>query len=128
MNALLIESKLNSPDVNFSPITGLLKIVGRSIPENPVKFYQPIEDWLCSFIKTTPKDLILYVHLDYLNTHSTECLLILMKKIEAYYKASDNNVKVSWNFDEDDEDMEALGEDLASIAQIPFEFKEIVEE
>ena len=54
-------------------------------------------------------------------------MLILMKKIETYYKDSGNNVKVSWNFDEDDEDMEGLGEDLASIAQIPFEYKEIIE-
>ena len=128
MDTLNIEGKLNSPLINFNPTTGLLKIIGRSIPENPVKFYQPIEDWLCGFVKTSPKDLILYVHLDYLNTHSTECLLILMKKIEAYYKSSGSNVKVSWNFDEDDEDMEALGEDLASIAQVPFEYKEIIED
>ena len=51
-----------------------------------------------------------------------------MKKLEAYYKSSNNNVKVFWNFDEDDEDMEALGEDLSSIAQIPFEYKEIIED
>jgi len=128
MDSLLIEGKINSPNIDFNPSTGLLKIEGRSIPENPVKYYQPIENWIIAFINTSPQDLILYVHLDYLNTHSTECLLILMKKIEAYYKSSGNNVKVSWNFDEDDEDMETLGEDLASIAQIPFEYKEIVED
>ena len=126
MNTLLIEGKMNSPLIDFNPKSGLLKIIGRSIPENPVKFYQPIEDWICNFIKTNPKDLILYVHLDYLNTHSTECLLILMKKLEIYYKAHNTNVKVSWNFDEDDEDMESLGQDLASIAVIPFEYKEII--
>ena len=127
MNDLQIEGKINSPQIDFNPDTGLLKIEGRSIPENPVKFYQPIEDWVCEFIATNPKELTLYIHLDYLNTHSTECLLILMKKLEAYYKTSKNNVKVSWNFDEDDEDMESLGEDLESIAHIPFEYKEILE-
>ncbi len=128
MKALLIEGKFNSPTIDFNPTTGLLKIVGRSIPENPVKFYQPLENWICDFIKSNPQDLILFVHLDYLNTHSTECLLILMKKLEAFHKSSNNNVKVSWNFDEDDEDMEALGEDLASIAQVPFEYKEVLED
>ena len=128
MESLIIEGKTNSPNVNFSPATGLLKIVGRSIPENPVKFYQPIENWILAFINTNPRDLILYIHLDYLNTHSTECLLILLKKIEAYRDSSGNNVKVSWNFDEDDEDMETLGEDLASIVNIPFEYKEIIED
>ncbi len=128
MNALFIEGKLNSPEVDFNPNNGLLKIVGRSIPENPVKFYQPIEDWVSEYILSSPKDLTLYIHLDYLNTHSTECLLIIMKKLEAYFKSTNNNVKISWNFDLDDEDMETLGEDLASIAQIPFEYKEIIED
>lgn len=128
MDTLLIEGKTSSPSVDFNPTTGLLKIIGRSIPENPVKFYQPIESWIFEYLKTAPQNIELYVHLDYLNTHSTECLLILMKKIEAYYKDSNNNTKVIWNFDKDDEDMEALGEDLASIAQIPFEYKEIIED
>lgn len=128
MNALVIESKLNSPLIDFNHNSGLLKIIGRSIPENPVKFYQPIEDWIFNFLSTNPKDINLFIHLDYLNTHSTECVLILMKKLESYYKSSGANVKVSWNFDEDDEDMQALGEDLASIAEIPFDYKEVIEE
>lgn len=128
MNALYVEGKINTPKVDFNPANGLLKIIGRSIPENPVKFYQPLENWICEFITTNPPVIAFYIHLDYLNTHSTECLLILMKKLEAYSKSSNNIVKVSWNFDEDDEDMEALGQDLASIAEIPFEYKEIIED
>jgi len=128
MDALIIEGKMKSPAIDFNPSTGTLKILGRSIPENPVKFYQPIENWIVSYITTNPQQITLYIHLDYMNTHSTECLLILMKKLEAYFKSSNKVVKVSWNFDEDDEDMEALGEDLASIAEIPFEYKEIIED
>ena len=128
MGSLKIEGKLNSPQIDFNPDTGLLKIVGRSIPENPVKFYQPVEDWIINYLKNNPKNLTLYIHLDYLNTHSTECVLILLKKLDAYFKDSESNVKVSWNFDEDDEDMLALGEDLASIISLPFDYKEIVEE
>ena len=128
MNALFIEGEMNSPLVNFNPSSGLLEIIGRSIPENPVKFYQPVEDWLSDLIETNPKEVTLFVHLDYLNTHSTECLLILLKRLEAYYKSLNNEVKVSWNFDEDDEDMGALGEDLASIVTIPFTYHEVAEE
>ena len=128
MNTLQIEGTLNSPGINFNPNNGLLKIIGRSIPENPVKFYQPIEVWLIDFIASNPDNLELYIYLDYLNTHSTECILILLKKIETYFKNANKNVKVSWCFDEDDEDMQGLGEDLASITGIPFEYKEIIED
>ena len=128
MEALKLEGQFNFPSIDFDPSTGLLKIIGRSIPENPVKFYQPIEDWILEFIESNPKDLTFFIYLDYLNTHSTECVLILMKKIQSYYQSSGNNVKVVWSFDQDDEDMESLGQDLASIVEIPFEHKEVVEE
>jgi len=128
MNTLAIAGKLNSPEIDFNPTSGMLKIVGRSIPEDPVKFYQPIESWIADYITSNPENLTLFIYLDYLNTHSTECVLILMKKLEAYYLASKNNVKVVWNFDQDDEDMESLGQDLASIAKIPFDYKEIPDE
>ncbi len=125
MNTLIIEGKTNSPTVNFNCNTGLLKITGRSIPENPVKFYQPIEDWISSFLETNPNKITFYIYLDYLNTHSTECVLILIKKLESYYTATNTEVKVIWNFDVDDEDMQILGSDLATLANVPFEIIEI---
>jgi hypothetical protein len=128
MDNFIIEGKLNTPSVNMNASNGLLKIFGRSIPENPVKFYQPIENWIEKFIQTSPVDLTLQIHLDYLNTHSTECVLILMKKIEGYYKSSNTNIKIIWNFDEDDEDMEDLGKDLSTLVSIPFKYIEVLEE
>ena len=125
MNTLIIEGKTNSPTINFNCNTGLLKITGRSIPENPVKFYQPLEEWISSFLDTKPSKISFYIYLDYLNTHSTECILILIKKLEGYYQATKADVKVIWNFDADDEDMETLGNDLASLAKVPFEMLEI---
>ena len=63
---------------------------------------------------------MLSIHLDYLNTHSTECMLVLFKKLEEYYKNTQNDVSICWTFDEDDEDMESLGEDLKSFVSVPF--------
>jgi SiaC family regulatory phosphoprotein len=125
MEPLIIERKLNSPAINFNAETSLLSIIGRSIPEHPVKFYEPLETWIKNFINTSPSEINFLVHLDYLNTHSTECLLLLLKKIEHYKNNSDCKVKVNWHFDEDDEDMESLGQDLDSIVQLSFQYKEI---
>ena len=125
MDNLIIEGTINLPSINFNASTHLLKIIGRSIPEHPVKFYEPLESWIVDYINTQPAKISIVIHLDYLNTHSTECVLIMLKKIENYAKSSQANIKIEWHFDEDDEDMEALGEDLASIIDIPFEIKEI---
>ena len=55
-------------------------------------------------------------------------MLILIKKLDAYKKLNTNiDASVCWRFDEDDEDMEDLGRDLASMVSIPFSFQEIEE-
>lgn len=123
MDSLFIEGKFNTPTVKFKA-GGILTIEGRSIPEHPVKFYQPITDWLTDFITTQPSKLFLKIHLDYLNTHSTECMLVLFKKLEDYYVTSQNDVSIVWVFDEDDEDMQSLGEDLKSFVTVPFTIEE----
>ncbi|MCB0402235.1 MAG: DUF1987 domain-containing protein [Flavobacteriales bacterium] len=124
MDALLIEGKMTSPAIDFQA-GKTLRITGRSIPEHPVKFYQPVDEWLAKYILTQPHNLELFIHLDYLNTHSTECVLILFKKLEAYNKQTVNRVKVTWGFDEDDEDMQILGEDLSTMVEVPFDIVEI---
>lgn len=125
MNSLFIEGKQNSPAVAFSE-GGVLSISGRSIPEHPLKFYTPLEDWISEFLATSPVKVYLKIHLDYLNTHSTECVLTLMKKLEEYLINSKADVSILWNFDEDDEDMETLGEDLKSLLNVPFKIEEVV--
>ncbi len=124
MNSLFIEGKTNTPAVAFSE-GGVLTISGRSIPEHPVKFYKPLEDWLTEFISTSPIKIYFKVHLDYLNTHSTECVLMLVKQLDEYYKTTKADVAVLWVFDEDDEDMETLGNDLKSLVSLPFKIEEV---
>ncbi len=125
MENLILEGTINLPSINFNASTHLLKITGRSIPEHPVKFYEPIESWIVSYLKTQPSKISIVIHLDYLNTHSTECVLIMLKKVVNYTQPNQVAIKIEWCFDEDDEDMEALGEDLASLLEIPFEIKEV---
>ncbi|MCB9361571.1 MAG: DUF1987 domain-containing protein [Flavobacteriales bacterium] len=123
MESLFQEGKFNVPTIRFNK-SGILSIEGRSIPEHPLKFYQPLTDWLISFLATSPEKVLLKVHLDYLNTHSTECMLVLFKKIDEYFASSKKDVSIVWVFDEDDEDMESLGEDLKTFVELPFTIEE----
>lgn len=122
MDNFRIDGTMTLPTVDLKT-DGQLSIAGRSIPEHPAKFYSPADEWIEKFLLTNPEKIHLSISLDYLNTHSTECLLLLMKKLESYN--SNNSVAVTWFFEEEDEDMETLGEDLASMIKLPFTFKEI---
>lgn len=123
MESLFQEGKFNIPTIRFNK-SGILTIEGRSIPEHPLKFYQPLTDWLTDFLATNPEKVLLKVHLDYLNTHSTECMLVLFKKIDEYHKLNNKDAAIVWIFDEDDEDMENLGEDLKTFVTLPFTIEE----
>jgi hypothetical protein len=126
MNSLFIEGKQNTPAVAFSE-GGILSISGRSIPEHPIKFYKPLENWITEFLTQSPVKVYLKIHLDYLNTHSTECVLSLMKKLEEYASITKKDVSILWNFDEDDEDMQTLGQDLKSMVNVPFKIEEVID-
>ncbi|MCC7331819.1 MAG: DUF1987 domain-containing protein [Flavobacteriales bacterium] len=123
MKSLFIDGKTNTPTVSFSG-DGVLSISGRSIPEHPIKFYKPIQIWLDEFLLTSPIRVFFRINLDYLNTHSTECIFAILKKLEDYYITTKADVSVSWIIDEDDDDMEIIGNDMKALLQIPI----IVEE
>lgn len=124
MKSLFIEGKPNTPTITFSEC-GVLSILGRSIPEHPIKFYKPLEDWLNNFLTTKPIKVYLKVQLDYLNTHSTECMLSIFKILESYGDSSQADVSVMWIFEEDDEDMKNLGEDIKTLLHLPFKIEGI---
>jgi len=123
---LKIEGSANVPYVRCNPENGEISIKGRSIPEHPANFYEPIHNWIKKFAKTNPPKLNLTIYLDYLNTHSTECILVIFKILESDYKNTD--IQVNWLFDEGDEDMEELGENLSEMVDIPFKTKEKLED
>jgi len=123
----LISGTAVSPTIDFNPENGRLQITGRSIPEHPVKFYQPIENWLNEFLSTEPQIVHLSIYMDYINTHSTECLLILLKRLQKYMVNNpEKKVKVEWSLNAEDEDMQTLGEDLAELSKIPFYYKHVL--
>lgn len=125
MDNLLIEATINTPKIDFNAASNALKIWGRSIPEHPINFYKPLENWIDQYLASNPQEVTLDIYLDYLNTHSTECLYILLRKLETYLEQHPNSVNVTWMFDEDDEDMEAMGEDLSEMIKLPIALKTI---
>ena len=61
MKPLVIEGGFKFPSIDFNPNSGLLKITGRSIPEDPVKLYQPLEDWISGYIQTALSLVLLLI-------------------------------------------------------------------
>ena len=125
MDPINIEGTPKTPTVNFSSDSGVLEIKGRSIPENAVEFYKPLEDWIGSYGDSAQSNTEVNIQLEYFNTSSSKCILDVFKKLESVNGKT--NITINWHYEEDDEDMLEAGEDYQAIINIPFKMIEMEE-
>jgi hypothetical protein len=113
-----------TPWINMEP--GRIFIMGRSIPENPGDFYRPVFKWISDYtgshIETSKIDL----GFEYINTSSTKWIFNILKELSLMPDVSEN-VKVTWYYEQGDEDMCELGFILRSLIECPFILVEVDE-
>lgn len=126
MENILREGSAKTPSVSFDSQTGILELKGRSIPENSLEFYKPLNDWIDLYGQTPCEKTIVDIKLEYFNTSSSKCILDLFKKLEKI-NLKGIPVSVNWYFEQDDEDMEEAGEDYQAILKLPFKMIEVDE-
>lgn len=126
MEKLYLEGSAKTPSINFDNETGVLELRGRSIPENSIEFFRPLNDWLDDYKLSPKSETRIEVRLEYFNTSSSKCILDLFKRLEKMNGGA-TEVRVNWYFEKDDEDMEEAGEDYQAIVGLPFEIIEVDE-
>lgn len=120
MEKLAIKGDKKTPAVTLDPENCRLHFEGRSIPEDTVKFYEPILKWLEKYTSSERNEQTdLHVNLEYFNTSTSRYLFGIFKKLETYHNAG-NPVTIHWYYEKDDLEMLESGEDYASILKVPF--------
>lgn len=123
MGNLEIEKTNQTPEVNFNT-NGVFIIKGISTPDNVQKFYQPVFNWLNDFKLTKPLEIILTLEIDYLNTSSTRIMVELLNLLNTF-KQLNTKISIHWLYEDGDDDMLELGEDLKISSKSEIEFKAI---
>jgi len=118
MKPLHIEGTAKTPEINFDP-SGQFSIKGNSYPENSGEFYEPVSTWLSTFFKENVGSVNLNVDFKYVNTSSIKSILSIIIQLRS---ATDSDVKVSWMYELEDDDMLATGEDLQEMCDLRFDF------
>lgn len=126
MENLNVEGSAKTPAVNFVYNGGSMELKGRSIPENSVEFYQPLNECIDSYSSNPKKKTILDSKLEYFNTFSSKCILDLFEKLENL-NGEATDVIVNWYLEQDDEDVEEAGEVYQAIIGLPFNTIEVEE-
>lgn len=126
MENILLDSSAKTPAINFDAKSGVLLLKGRSIPENSIEFYKPLNDWLDLYGEKPLNETTIDMKLEYFNTSSSKCILDLLKRLEKINQAG-SKVSVNWYFESEDEDMEEAGENYQAIIKLPFKMIEVEE-
>lgn len=131
MQELHIESTSNSPKVLFDPNKFRFEISGESRPENASVFYKPILDWvkdLEAFLtQNSEQDKPVYefnFNFEYFNSTSAKFILDFCKKLGQLH-ALGHQLVVRWHYEDDDEDMLEVGQEMSRMSKFPFEYIEI---
>ncbi|MBN1597694.1 MAG: DUF1987 domain-containing protein [Bacteroidales bacterium] len=122
MNNLLIESTKKTPEVSFNT-DGRLKISGRSIPEDPTKFYDELFEWIFFYCQEPSDTTTVDIELEYFNSGSSKAILHILRALVDISKKG-NNLSVNWYYEEGDDDIMERGEYYESILETKFNFIE----
>ena len=118
-----LEGTKTSPEIKLDKKENFFKIAGRSIVEDPNKFYMPVYEWLEEYVKDANPETEFQFDLEYFNSSSARQvmkLIILLEKISE----SGKKAKVVWLFEEGDEMSEERGEEIKVVSKLPFEIIE----
>jgi hypothetical protein len=115
---LEITGSETTPSLNFNPQKNQFSIEGRSLMEDADNFFKPLKDWLTEYRKNPNPKTELNIKLEYLNTATSRQFLDLFKILEGIPES-----KIVWQFSDEDEDMEEMGQELAELVTVPFEFR-----
>ncbi len=121
---LSADKREQTPLVHFKT-TGELRIEGTSYPEDPMKFYDQVIEWVKNLKKEKLPKIELLVRLDYFNTSTSKLVLYIFKLLENIYLSDKNDVRIIWYYHKNDEDMFESGNDYSSLLDIPVELREI---
>ncbi|HPD94246.1 MAG: DUF1987 domain-containing protein [Bacteroidales bacterium] len=119
MEKLEIESTTETPKVLLDKEKSIIEFAGNSLPEDVTSFYNPILEWIDTYVENPNAKTLIDMSFDYYNTSSSKMILKILEKFREIHRKG-YEVQVNWHYMDDDEDMIEAGEDYAEHLKIPF--------
>jgi|SRR5208283_707234 len=122
MENLSIKGTSRTPEVNFK-FDGMIRIKGRSIPEDAGLFYNHLYSWILKYCLAPSPVTNVYLELEYMNSGSSKSILQILREL---INITNNNhsTLIHWYYERGDEDMHEKGEYFETILKHPFNLVE----
>lgn len=121
-DSLIIEETQDTPKIVLDQSGGIFEVSGRSLPENAVKFYASVLQWMEEYFNNPNQTTSFEFKLDYFNSASTKKIFEIITILE---KLSQKNfsVIVIWYHSKDDELIKNRGQEIKEMVDVPFEIR-----
>ena len=131
MQAYNAESTESTPKIVLDPNSKVFEISGISRPENVRECYEPVIDWFEEFEQKLPEydfstsgELITFkIQLNYFNSASAKFILDVLMEINKLFNKG-MYLQIDWYYEEGDDDMKEVGEELSEIVDFKFNYIE----
>ena len=123
MDALTIKQQNNTIGIVLDKENRKFVFEGRSLPENTVKFFEPVMKWIEEYKKQPEDKTYIDMNFIYFNTSSAKIILEVLQEFD-YIHREGKEVKIIWHYMEDDYDIKEAGEEYESMVSVPFEYIE----
>jgi hypothetical protein len=117
MEKLLIEGTRKTPAVNLNP-TGMLRIEGRSIPEDTRIFYKSIKLWIEEYMRSPAELTVFDIAFEYLNSGTSKYMVEILTLLRELVQ-NGHQLKINWYYEDGDDDILERGEYFSSILDLP---------
>lgn len=121
MEPIKIDGTLETPRVIFDKENNYFEISGRSLPEDAIKFYLPVFQWLDRYVEQPNEKTEMVCKFDYFNTISSKAILDIFERLEKIHKKG-LSVQVNWYHLEADTEMKEAGRKFENLVKVPFNF------
>lgn len=108
---LSIPQTATTPAISTHFSQGRVTMSGDSYPENPFEFFQPLIDWIDTFLKRQIGAFSLELDLVYLNTSSIRAMMDIFDRMEIAHQ-SGMDIRVLWSYDPENERVGELAEEF----------------
>ena len=122
MERIQLEGSKKTPEIIFDP-SGAIQITGRSIHEDPAKFFDPLLAWVEDYLSSPEDVTTVNIKLEYFNSGSAKYILNILQLL-ATVENLNKQLQINWHYEEGDDDILERGEYYASILDTNFNFIE----
>ncbi len=123
MNALIIEKTKETPEINFNPATGVLRISGRAYSNDIYQLFKPLNLWLQEYLSKPNEITTVELRIEYCNSIFNKLILLFFESCKTVLEKNKQLV-IIWYYEEGDRESLDDADHLSKLIVFPIEKKE----